>query len=386
MPLTSLTIAIDADPTVFLDSGIGVGARGLLEALATMCPEIAIHCYYSANAPMSGWLHGFMQRENVRVHFLRWSKRMRNFRELIGLPCLPAAALSNAAPILYLYARVPLPSRPAQYAFVHDLSSLKRRKFRSVPWHGSRISRNALRRCAAEGVTLIAVSRYTKSELEVYMRARAPKIVPIYWGLDEIWFRELSEQEIDAVLRRYSLCSPYFYWCGKVSARKNLGNLLRAYRLAAERMGHQTPDLVLIGDAEQCSPLVSRFSGGNRIAGNVRVLPHLPRKDLVAIVSAAAALVFPSWDEGFGFPVVEALARGTPIVVSETGALREVAGPLGLTCRPDDPSDISSQLVRVATDPKLKAHAATFGPKWARGFSYAEMCGRLVRVLRGVNI
>ena len=155
--------------------------------------------------------------------------------------------------------------------------------------------------------------------------------------------------------------------------RKNVAALIEAYQRAYYLCGDRLPELVLIGrvgrGGHQIDTLPERLGIAHKVH---RVRQFLPLEKLVEIISGAVGYVFPSWYEGFGLPVAEALARGVPVAVSNRTSLPEIAGPTALLFDPLDREALKECLVKLAFSEELRARAQTEGRAWARKFSHAN--------------
>jgi glycosyltransferase involved in cell wall biosynthesis len=181
-------------------------------------------------------------------------------------------------------------------------------------------------------------------------------------------FRVLGPEAIDRVVRRYGLTAgDYILFAGAIEPRKNVGRLLDALELLRARW-RDVPRLALVGPSGWRSrELVTRI----RSAGSsLRLLGPVPRSDLVALMGGASVLAYPSLSEGFGLPVLEAMACGTPVVAARIGPIIEIAGDAALLVDPTEPGDIAQGLKRALEDSGLRADLAKRGPAQAAKFSW----------------
>jgi glycosyltransferase involved in cell wall biosynthesis len=175
---------------------------------------------------------------------------------------------------------------------------------------------------------------------------------------------------IERVRRTHSLDRRYVLWVGTIEPRKNLTGLLDAYgRLDAGL----DVDLVLVGPRGWKED-VSRHVGAlpERARERVRVLGFVPHADLGPLYAGASAFCYPSLLEGFGFPVGEAMAQGTPVVTSQGTATAELAADAGLLVDPRDPAAIAEALERVLTDVDLAERLRRTGPVRATEYTWAR--------------
>lgn len=181
--------------------------------------------------------------------------------------------------------------------------------------------------------------------------------------------------------RQHEPIDGYILFVGTVAPRKNLGGLLAAYRLLLERSG-AVPDLVVAGRVETPSETELARINAPPLAGRVRCLGYVAPEHRRTLYEGAALLVLPSFDEGFGLPVVEAMTVGVPVVVSNRGALPEVVGDAGLTVAPDDVPGLAEAMRAVLSDRALAGELVARGLRRARQFSWLSAARALVDACR----
>jgi glycosyltransferase involved in cell wall biosynthesis len=213
---------------------------------------------------------------------------------------------------------------------IHDLSF-----FTHPEWHQrTKVAffRGAIRTSARHAAALIAVSAATATLLEQRVRPRSPVHV-IPHGVDHSRYHPEGDDDA-AALARAGVTAPYIAFVGTLEPRKDVPTLIRAFdRIAATR-----PDLTLVvagargwgGDAIDAA--LASATHGHR----VRMTGYLPEGDLPALLRGAAAVAYPSWEEGFGLPVLEALACGAPVVTTSGTVMEEVAGGAAFLAPPGD--------------------------------------------------
>jgi glycosyltransferase involved in cell wall biosynthesis len=177
--------------------------------------------------------------------------------------------------------------------------------------------------------------------------------------------RPLAVDDVQRVRNRNGLFRPYVFFCGTIEPRKNLHRVLEAFR-SLDR-----PDLELVVAGPQGWKEDIGAAMAN-LAGRVRRLGFVPRGDLDALYAGAAAVVYPSLGEGFGLPVLEALAQGAPLVTSAGTATEEVAGDAALLVDPLDVDAIAGAIDRLLDDRGLAARLGEAGRERAAGFTWAR--------------
>lgn len=190
------------------------------------------------------------------------------------------------------------------------------------------------------------------------------RVVPL--GVDA---ERAAPNDVEDAKHRHGLTRPYVLWAGTIEPRKNLGGLLDAYR----RLDADV-DLVLVGPKGWNEDLDARL-GDDR--DRVHVLGFVPAADLGGLYAGASVFCFPSFMEGFGFPVLEAMAQGTPVVTSAGTSTEELAGSAGILVDPRDPAAIAAGIERVLSDEALAGELALAGRRRAEGYTW-ERTGRLL--------
>jgi len=162
--------------------------------------------------------------------------------------------------------------------------------------------------------------------------------------------------------------SPYFLYVGNLEPRKNLERLIEAFA----RLPQKDHDLVIVGNRWYHGEVPEQKARALGLNGRVKFMGYVPRADLPAIFSGATALVYPSLLEGFGLPVVEAMACGTPVITSGNSSMKEVASGAAMLIDPRDVRDLTETLARVAEDEALRKELSAKGLKRAAEFSWEK--------------
>lgn len=368
-------IGIDASRvTVARRTGTESYALNLIRALLEVesGPNFTL---YFRDAPAPGWLGG----QHRLIPFPRLWTHVRLAWELFTARPRPNV-LFVPAHVLPLIRPVPA------VVTIHDLGY---RYFPEAHPLGQRLYLDWSTRFSARAAArVIADSRATAHDLTRFYNLPAHKITVVYPGRDET----LRRVDPAPVRAKYGLPENYLLHVGTLQPRKNLERLIEAVRrYHAQRsvIGNSslTPPLVLAGRAGWLSePIVAKAQ-----ANAVRILDYVPDEDLAGLYSGAAAFVFPSLYEGFGFPVLEAMACGVPVICSNTSSLPEVAGPsagsgegAALLVDPLDTGAITTALERVLTDAELRATLIGRGFEQIKKFSWARAAQETLAVLEGV--
>jgi len=261
---------------------------------------------------------------------------------------------------------MPPPSAPLVVT-VHDLAFLEDASRGTR--HGMKFFHRAieLARRDAQVVCVPSMDTWTDCAAHGFDVDRL-RLVP--WGVTCV---EAPADDVDAVRVRYRLTRPYILWTGTIEPRKNLPTLLEAFR----HLDRHGVDLVLAG-AQGWNEDLDRHLGS--AIGRVRVLGFVPGDELRALYAGAAVFALPSLREGFGLPVLEAMAQGTPVVTSASGATAEAAGDAAVLVDPCDVGALAEALASVLDDPERAALLARSSRRRAAEMPWSRTADRLAEV------
>jgi glycosyltransferase involved in cell wall biosynthesis len=215
---------------------------------------------------------------------------------------------------------------------------------------------------AARAAVVLADSRATADDLVRHYRIPADKIRVVYPGCDTP-----PVGDIGAVRSAYALPERYFLFIGTLQPRKNIAALVAAYRHWCAAHPDDPAGLVLAGGRGW---LYTPDWIGDNADGRITLPGYVDDADKGALYAGALALVFPSLYEGFGFPVLEAMACGTPVIASNTSSLPELAGDAALLVDPGSPHAIADAIHHISSDAGLRASLIEAGHRQAARFTW----------------
>lgn len=225
---------------------------------------------------------------------------------------------------------------------------------------------------------IIAVSRHTKQDLLELYGTPAEKIHVIYEGIDES-FEPAGPSSVAAVRERYGIARPYLLMVGTLEPRKNHAVALRA--LAALKADGLPHCLVIAGGKGWLFDPIQTLVGELGLSADVIFTGHVPDEDLPSLYSGADCFLMPSLYEGFGFPVLEAMACGTPVICSNASSLPEIAGEYALLVEPEDAAALCRGVQLVLNRPQGRA-AADSAIAHARRFQWSRNARETLDVYR----
>lgn len=355
--------------------GVGI-SRYLFNLLREMerIGSRADPCKITVLAPPLTFVNG--SRLNQRPGFELVPCPAMRLRRLWRLGLLMPLARGARADVHFLPSPVPIYLKPKRLAVtIHDMIPLlfpdEHRSFYGHFLQYSYLS--SLRRADL----ILTVSEYSKSDLVSKGRTPASSVVVAYEGFDPDLFKalplKLSEQQ--EVLARYGIEQPYLLHVGRLEPRKNSLRLLQAYRQLIDRRRDFSLQLVLCGRTIASSQEILCAIRAPGQSGRVTVTGAVPDHDLAVLYRAAAALAMPSLYEGFGLPLVEAMASGIPVMSSNASCLPEIAGDAALYFHPESVEEMAEAMERLLSDSSLRETLVKSGLERARRFSW-EACAR----------
>lgn len=229
---------------------------------------------------------------------------------------------------------------------------------------------------------LIAISEATKQDIIEYLKIQSEKVSVVYLAPKSDFYPKTSDN-IRALRKRISLPDCYILYLGGYSPRKNMPFLIHSYCELREL--RKTVKLVLAGSIiKEVGYSLRDLLKDLDLRGDVVLAGHIPDSDLPVLYSGALCFVYPSLYEGFGLPVLEAMACGTPVVASRAGSLAEVVGDAALLIEPDDEVGLADIMKQVIENPLVRADLKHRGLERAAVFSWERCALETLAVYRQV--
>jgi glycosyltransferase involved in cell wall biosynthesis len=264
---------------------------------------------------------------------------------------------------------------------VHDLAIIRTPAFFNLSKLA--LQRSLLPMVVREAAAVATVSAASRRDVVSLLGVPEHRILMLP-GAPHPACRPPAEAEVAGVRRRFHLERPYLLSVGTLEPRKNLPTLLRAFDRLLARTGTAAAgvDLVIVGGRGWRDRELRNEIGKRLATGRVHTLGYVSEQDLIALYGGALALGYPSHFEGFGLPVIEAMACGTPVVASDVEALREIAGGAAELVPVDDAAALGDAIARLIDDPAARAAARARGLARAAVFSWEATAERLWRFAR----
>jgi len=342
-----LRVAVDASAIPARLTGAGVYASRVLAALAAR-GDLELDVFA---APGSA---AVLAAPGMRLREVAAARSGRPARIAWTQLAAGRAARAAGAQVLHgMHYELPLRARTAQVVTVHDLTMVTHPEWHepSKVWY----FRWAMRRAAAVADRVLCVSAATARDATRHLGVPPDRIDVTPLGTE---LRPASGEAVRDVRARLGLDGPYVLGLGTLEPRKDLPTLVRAFAALAGELPHT---LVLAGLAGWGAGALAEAVRSSGVAGRVRLPGYVPEADKAALFTGADLFVYPSRYEGFGLPVLEAMACGVPVVTTTGGSLPEVAGDGALLVDPGDPGTLAAAMARLLGDRAARDRLARRG-------------------------
>lgn len=373
-----MLIGIDASrATVAQRTGTERYALNLIRALLTLRGRIGsetrpAHCYrlYFREAPK---IDLFPAADYVERRVIPFPRLWTHLRLSWEVGCHPPDLLFVPSHVL------PLVRPRWRLVTVHDLGH------RFFPQTHRRLDRLYLdlstRWNARVATRILADSEATKGDLVREYGTLAEKIVVVYPGRDESLCRVEDPAAIAAVRANYGITDDYILHVGTLHPRKNLSRLVESFAALNSRFSAHNLQLVIAGKKGWLYDEVFARVKALGLVDRVIFAGYVADVDLPALMSGARLFAFPSLYEGFGFPVLEAMSCGTPVVCSDTSSLPEVTGNAALRVNPLDTVALTEAMARLLTDESLRATLVARGYTQVQRFSWEKAARQVLTII-----
>lgn len=281
---------------------------------------------------------------------------------------------SNTAPI---HCPVPL------VLTLHDIIYLNSRKtkgmsrYQQLGWYYRRWN---VPRIIEHCQHIITVSHTEYTNILNHFPQLKGKLSVVHNGYSE-HFQPISDSETRKVTSKYLSDNTYLLFLGNKDPRKNTEGVLRAYHEYLNR-SQQSLKLVITGLERECIERMLAKQGIEICSPNIIHTGYVPGEDLLALYNGAFTFLFPSLKEGFGIPVLESMACGTPVITSNCSSLPEVAGKGGLLINPFNPQEITDMLLRLENDNELYHNQSAYGLERVKQFSWIKTTDEYLNIYK----
>ena len=366
-----MRLAIDARLTHYTRGGIAQYIRQLAARLPALDPENKYMILHSRHADKTLAMTPNAKRTNC------WTPAHHPLeRTTLAFELMPHRPHLIHSPDF-------IPPRGGSWSSVitiHDLTFLHYPEFLTREARGYYNSQ--IHAAVQRADAILADSEASRQDILNLLDAKPSNVTTVYLA-PHPRFRPQSAEQVAALRSSLRLPSEYLLFVGTFEPRKNVAGLLRAY--AAMRSDFPgTPWLVLAGRQGGLFDDTIRLVNELGLHPFVSFLPSLPSQDLPALYTGAKMLILPSYYEGFGLPVLESMACGTPTIIADRASLPEIAGEAAILVDPNEPDSLSHAMQLLLSDTSQHAELREKGFIRAREFSWSRCCEKTLTVYRNL--
>lgn len=369
-PSAPLTLGIDASRAARARrTGTETYSLEIIKALAKYAPNHLRLRLYTPHLPQhTDW----PDSAQVETRVIPWPRVWTHLRLAAELRQHPPDRLFVPAHVLPLYCPVPA------IVTVHDLG------YKHYPAAHRPFDRGYLdwttRRHTRVAQHIVADSQATKQDLIDFYRADPQRISVVYLGREESLTCVDDPLIIERIKAKYGIEGDYLLYLGTLHPRKNLVRLIEAFQLAAPQLPPALK-LVIAGQKGWLYDEIFTRVQSLGLTGRILFPGYVDDADKPALLTGALVYVFPSLYEGFGLPVLEAMACQTPVLTSRVSSLPEVAGDAALLVDPHSSNDIAAGLVRLVGDADLRHQLVERGLRQIEKFSWEKAAKQILEIL-----
>jgi len=250
-----------------------------------------------------------------------------------------------------------------------------------------------IRKSVQKADKIIAVSKKTEKDLIQEWKILGKKIAVVYIDVADIYKKSVTNLRIEKVLKKYQLKPGYILAGGGYEKRKNIQGVLEAYKILLEKNKRlfflsELPKLVIYGKVLPADLALAlnpyKILNKLNLTQSVKILNEVELANLPALFKKASFFLYPSFYEGFGLPVLEAMNVGVPVIASKNSSLPEVGGDSVLYCSPDNPKDIAMVMKNLLVKRKLRRELINRGQKRAQNFSWKKFNRKVFNIIEEI--
>lgn len=366
-----------------LGRGMATYAANLVTQVVRFAQEEQVYLFVSRDQDVPPFLVDGIVPSNVQVIRLRRPTRNIFFwDQLLWYPLLKRLRIDVFHSLAY---GVPLWTPCPTIATIYDLTPLLFPQFIQHLRHHLVFRINFF--TGKHARRIITLSAWSQRDLVQHLHVPPEKITVIFPGVSPQYRVLQAPQSLAAIRIRYQLPEKFILYVGGFDQNKNLLTLVQAFRLLTQSSDLREPvSLVFVGTLHPMAKVVQRAVQTSGLEAFVRFTGFVPEQDLIGIYNAAYMFVFPSLYEGFGLPPLEAMACGTPAVVSSAASLPEVVGDAALQVDPTSSEALAAAMRTLLTTPELHAQLRQQGLSRAQGFSWERAARQTLAVYREICV
>lgn len=361
--------------------GIGTYARYLVKNILSLDKDNEYIFFAFANRPLPPILSDYNLR---KVKIKRVTSLRKRFVWLTGQALLPQAIAKEKLDIFHsLEHIVAVFSQAKKVITVHDFINREFEVYKKRNDWLRKLYFYLIDETMKRADKIVAISEYTKRKIVELLKVEDDKIKVIYEAADKI-FHPLSDQKYFSALRvKYNIHRDFLLYVGAIDHHKNIDGLIKAF----SRIKFKDINLVLVG--VECdvkyTKLIHKLIQDNRLSDKVCILGHIPQEDLVGLYNMAQAVISVSFYEGFGLPVLEAMACARAVIASGNTSMKEIINDAGILVDPYNNEEITYAIDKLLGNPGLRNDLSQKALKRSLDFSWEKAAKDTIAVYGGLG-
>lgn len=366
-----LRIGYDAKRIFQNRTGLGNFGRSLIQILVNEAPSHSYHLFHPKPAKVSFSISSNQVQEHLPQHWI-WKKLSSLWRQ--G-PIRRQIEQEKIQLYHGLSGELPKGLGIPTIVSVHDLIFIKHPELYSPidVW----IHKQKVKYAVGTATKIVAISQETKNDIVEYLAVDPAKIEVIYQGCDPQFSKVLLQDQKQQVLDKYGLPSKFILNVGTLETRKNAKLILQALK-------ETTDTIVLVGKRTAYTDELEDYIQRNQMQDRVYLIHTIEFSELPALYQSAEIFCYPSFSEGFGIPILEALSSGTPVITTQGGCMQEAGGPHSVYINPLHPDELRAAVKNIQQDSKLRDQMIVQGREHMTQFSDRVIAKRWLKLYKDI--
>ncbi|MCG9880157.1 MAG: glycosyltransferase family 4 protein [Bacteroidia bacterium] len=368
-----MIIGFDAKRIFYNKTGLGNYARSLVAGLNQLAPQHSYHLFTPGNRIYADFLEN---ETNVTRHFPEslMHKKLPSLWRSKGI----SQDIKKAGVQIYHGLSNELPSTLVQpeikkVVSIHDLIFLRFPHL--YPWLDRKIYERKFRQAIQNADLVLATSEHTKKDILHFYDCDASKIEVLYQSCDAQFSQRITDEQKYLMKRKYGLQREYILSVGTLEQRKNHLNLLKAF----VKSDLHDVDILLLGKKADAYPALIKFVQEHNLNDRVKFIHDAPFADFPALYQASLGMVYISYYEGFGIPILEAMHSQIPVLCATVSSLPEVAGKAAIYVKSDQISEIADGLNQLVYNQQKRTELLGLAQTELPKFYMPTICSQLLR-------